>query len=130
VKAAAYTRVSTDDQAQRGLSLGEQRQQIAERIAEAGWDEFAVYEDRGYSGARADRPGLVRLLADREQYDILVVWALDRLGRDMTLLATTVGKLRDAGVRLEVLSGGSSSTAPKVSSTSTSARRSRSTSGR
>jgi site-specific DNA recombinase len=106
VKAAAYVRVSTDDQAQRGLSLGEQRQQIAERIAEAGWQEFAVYEDRGYSGARADRPGLLRLLADRERYDVLVVWALDRLGRDMTLLATTVGKLRDAGVRLEVLSGG------------------------
>ena len=106
MKAAAYVRVSTDDQAQRGLSLGEQRQQIAEHIAEAGWQEFAVYEDRGYSGARADRPGLVRLLADREHYDVLVVWALDRLGRDMTLLATTVGKLRDSGVRLEVLSGG------------------------
>jgi site-specific DNA recombinase len=106
VKAAAYVRVSTDEQAQRGLSLAEQRQQISEYIAEAGWQEFAVYEDRGYSGARADRPGLVRLLADREDYDVLVVWALDRLGRDLTLLATTVGKLRDAGVRLEVLTGG------------------------
>jgi site-specific DNA recombinase len=106
VKAAAYVRVSTDEQAQRGLSLAEQREQISEHITKAGWQEFAVYEDRGYSGARADRPGLVRLLADREDYDVLVVWALDRLGRDLTLLATTVGKLRDAGVRLEVLSGG------------------------
>ena len=47
----------------------------------------------------------MQLLADREQFDVLVLWALDRLGRDLTLLATTVGKLRDSGVRIESLTG-------------------------
>jgi len=87
------------------LSLDEQRSQIIEHAESQGWEMVQVYEDRGFSGARADRPGLIELLADREDYDVLVLWALDRLGRDLTLLATTVGKLRQAGVQIESLTG-------------------------
>ncbi len=105
MRAAGYVRVSTDDQAERGLSLGEQRRQISDYIGVQGWEPLEIYEDKGYSGARADRPGLVRLLAERANFDVLVLWSLDRLGRDLTLLATTVGKLREAGVQIESLNG-------------------------
>lgn len=77
----AYLRVSTEDQAESGLGLAAQeaacRRWAGERPVE-------VYTDAGVSGgaAPADRPALVRLLADVGKGDVLLVAKRDRLARD------------------------------------------------
>jgi DNA invertase Pin-like site-specific DNA recombinase len=79
-RAAIYTRVSTDSQTIE-IQLRELRQ-VAER---RGWEVVEVYNDAGISGAkgRADRPGLDLLLKDasRRKFDVVMAWAIDRLGR-------------------------------------------------
>jgi DNA invertase Pin-like site-specific DNA recombinase len=57
------------------------------------------------SGAKADRPVLDALLADLRQGDVLVIWKLDRLGRDLRHLVNTVHDLTARGVGLKVLTG-------------------------
>lgn len=51
-----------------------------------------LYEDRA-SGKRDDRPGLAAYLKALRQGDVLVVWKLDRLGRDLPHLVNVVHEL-------------------------------------
>ena len=75
--------------------------QIAER---RGWDVVETYSDEGISGAkrRAQRPGLDAMLKDasRRKFDILMVWAIDRLGRSLIDLLGTIEHLEKVGVDL------------------------------
>jgi DNA invertase Pin-like site-specific DNA recombinase len=52
------------------------------------------------SGARDDRPGLAALMDYVRAGDTVVVWKLDRLGRDMLHILQTVKALTELGVRL------------------------------
>ena len=52
------------------------------------------------SGARDDRPGLAELLAYVREGDTVVVWKLDRLGRNIQHILQTVKALTDRGVKL------------------------------
>jgi DNA invertase Pin-like site-specific DNA recombinase len=52
------------------------------------------------SGKSMDRPGLIELLAYARKGDTLAVVRLDRLGRSLAELLTTVEKLRAQGVAL------------------------------
>jgi DNA invertase Pin-like site-specific DNA recombinase len=70
----------------------------------AGVDLQHLYEDLG-SGRRDDRSGLVACLKALRAGDSLVVWKLDRLGRDLRHLVNTVHDLTARGVGLTVLSG-------------------------
>ena len=64
------------------------------------------------SGARDDRPGLAELLAYVRDGDTVVVWKLDRLGRNLAHILATVKDLTDRGVTLvSVTDGIDSSTA-------------------
>ena len=63
-----------------------------------------IYEDRA-SGAKDDRPGLEACLRALRDGDVLVVWKLDRLGRNLAHLVATVQDLSDRGVGLRVLAG-------------------------
>jgi DNA invertase Pin-like site-specific DNA recombinase len=64
------------------------------------------------SGARDDRPGLAELLAYVRDGDTVVVWKLDRLGRNLAHILATVKHLTDRGVTLvSVTDGIDSSTA-------------------
>ena len=86
-----YARVSTDDQ---NLDL----QRDALRAAGC----VKIYEDTA-SGAKAARPGLTEALEHARQGDTLVVWRLDRLGRNMRDLITLSEQLATQGVQLESL---------------------------
>ena len=57
------------------------------------------------SGRREDRPGLVACLKALRPGDVLVVWKLDRLGRDLRHLINTVHDLTSQGIGLTVLAG-------------------------
>jgi DNA invertase Pin-like site-specific DNA recombinase len=65
------------------------------------------------SGARDDRPGLAELMAYVREGDTVVVWKLDRLGRNTLHILETVKALTDRGVSLlSITDGIDSSTAP------------------
>jgi DNA invertase Pin-like site-specific DNA recombinase len=67
-------------------------------------DASHIYEDAA-SGKRDDRPGLAACLKALREGDTLVVWKLDRLGRDLRHLVNTVHDLTARGVGFKVLSG-------------------------
>ncbi len=74
---------------------------IAER---RGWQVTEVYTDHGISGAkgRGQRPGLDKLLQDatRHKFDVVMAWAIDRLGRSLIDLLGTIQHLEACGVDL------------------------------
>jgi len=82
---AIYTRVSTDNQAEKEFSSCEaQEQKIRSFIAsQNNWQVFKIYNDAGFSGATLERPALKQLLADlkKEKIDIVFVYKIDRLTR-------------------------------------------------
>lgn len=78
---AAYVRVSTQEQAQEGYSIGEQTERLTKYCEAKGWVLKKVYTDGGYSGAKLDRPAIQQLIADCNQYDMILVYKLDRLSR-------------------------------------------------
>lgn len=73
-------------------------------LAVAGVTPEHVYKDEA-SGKRDDRPGLEACLKALREGDTLYVWKLDRLGRDLKHLVTTVRGLSERGVGLSVLTG-------------------------
>ncbi|RAU37938.1 recombinase family protein [Enterobacter sp. ECC-175] len=70
----------------------------------AGVDAAHLYKDRA-SGKREDRPGLIACLKALRPDDTLIVWKLDRLGRDLRHLINTVHDLTSRGIGLRVLTG-------------------------
>jgi DNA invertase Pin-like site-specific DNA recombinase len=73
-------------------------------LAAAGVAPEHLYQDEA-SGKRDDRPGLEACMKALRQGDTLYIWKLDRLGRDLKHLVTTVRGLSDRGVGLSVLTG-------------------------
>jgi DNA invertase Pin-like site-specific DNA recombinase len=78
-RAALYMRVSTIDQ-----HPETQLHDLRGLAAQRGYDIVQDYTDT-ISGAKAKRPGLDRLLADarRGKFDVVMVWAFDRLARSV-----------------------------------------------
>src|SRR6478672_2973806 len=81
-----YARVSTDDQTL-ALQLDALKQAGCTRI----------HRDVA-SGAKADRPGLTRVLEELRTGDTLVVWRLDRLGRTLKQLIELVTTFEERGI--------------------------------
>jgi DNA invertase Pin-like site-specific DNA recombinase len=92
-----YMRVSKADGSQ---VLDLQR----DALLAAGVQPQQLYEDLA-SGRRDDRPGLAACLKALRPGDVLVVWQLDRLGRDLRHLINTVHDLTTQGIGLQVLTG-------------------------
>jgi DNA invertase Pin-like site-specific DNA recombinase len=81
----AYTRVSTDEQANSGLGLAAQRAAIENDAARRGLPIVAWHEDAGVSAKTLNRPGLAAAIDDvaRGVGSVLVVAKLDRLSRSV-----------------------------------------------
>lgn len=92
-----YMRVSKADGSQ---VLDMQR----DALLAAGIDTDQVYEDMA-SGSLDARPGLAACLKALRDGDTLVVWKLDRLGRNLRHLINTVHDLSGRGVGFKVLTG-------------------------
>jgi DNA invertase Pin-like site-specific DNA recombinase len=92
-----YLRVSKADGSQ---TVALQR----DALLAAGVDPAQIYEDQA-SGQLEARPGLAALLKALRAGDTLVVWKLDRLGRDLRHLVNTVHDLTQRGVGFKVLTG-------------------------
>lgn len=83
-----YVRVSTDEQAQEGFSIGAQRERITDFARSQGWVIAEWYIEEGRSAKDMDRPELARLRADLRPGEIVVVYRLDRLTRSVLDLHT------------------------------------------
>ncbi len=88
-KRVGYVRVSRASQ-----SLDQQQDALVAAGASV------IYGDHGVSGSVRDRDGLDGALADLQHSDVLVVVALDRLGRDLGDLVRIVETLKERGVQL------------------------------
>src|SRR5262249_49428862 len=98
-RAALYVRVSTDAQ-----TVENQIRELRQVAGRRGWDVVEVYNDARISGAkgRNGRPGLDSMLKDasRRKFDIVMAWAIDRLGRSLSDLLDTIRHLEACGVDL------------------------------
>lgn len=83
VMAAAYIRVSTDEQADHGISIPAQKSRLIAYCQAQGWELYHFFIDDGYSGKDLDRPAVKRLLGEaaEKKFDAVVVLKLDRLSR-------------------------------------------------
>jgi site-specific DNA recombinase len=102
--AIAYIRVSTIGQVENGDGLGAQRDRISAWCQYQGIALAEVHEDAGISGASTDnRPGLraaLRAVLALGDQGVLVVYRLDRLGRNSGDVQDALAVLLDAGVRV------------------------------
>jgi DNA invertase Pin-like site-specific DNA recombinase len=98
-RAALYLRVSTD-----GQTTENQRLALEAVAAQRGWTVVATYNDNGIAGAigRDKRPGLDAILKDatRGRFNVVMAWAIDRLGRSLADLIDTLRALEAANVDL------------------------------
>jgi DNA invertase Pin-like site-specific DNA recombinase len=90
-RVALYARVSTLNGQNPEMQLGELREYAQRR----GWTVASEYVDIGVSGSKESRPQLNRMLKDAHSrsVDAILVWKLDRLGRSLKHLVTTIGDL-------------------------------------
>jgi putative DNA-invertase from lambdoid prophage Rac len=95
MKVAIYIRVSTADQ-----NNELQRRELQEYAERHGWGIPQIYEDT-VSGAKANRPGLDRLMADASgrKIDTVLCWKLDRFGRSLLDCLANLRELDTHGVR-------------------------------
>lgn len=80
-RAALYIRVSTQEQAQEGYSIGEQRERLVVYCKAHDWLVADIYVDGGYSGANLNRPAMQKLMTETSKFDVVLVYKLDRLSR-------------------------------------------------
>lgn len=80
---AAYIRVSTDEQAEHGISLDAQKTRLISYCKSQGWDICKFYHDDGYSGKNLERPHMQQLIQDciNKKIQVVAVLKLDRLSR-------------------------------------------------
>ena len=96
-RTALYVRVSTKEQ-----TTANQERELRRWAERLGLKVVAVYADT-MSGARSDRAELAKLLtaAHRREFDVLLVWALDRVSREgIGRMVGYIEQLRAAGIRV------------------------------
>ena len=98
-RAVLYLRVSTVDQ-----TTANQERELREIAGRTGCEIVKIYRDHGISGAkgREKRPALDALLRDatKRQFDVVMAWSVDRLGRSLQDLIGFLSELHALGIDL------------------------------
>ena len=98
-RAVLYLRVSTVDQ-----TTANQERELREIARRSGLEIVKVYKDHGISGAkgRDKRPGFDALCRDatKRQFDVVMAWSVDRLGRSLQDLIGFLSELHALGIDL------------------------------
>jgi len=109
LRAVGYVRVSTQGQAEKGMSLAHQRDRVHEYAKQRGLELVRVAEEAASGGVRdgeefswEHRPVLLALIdaAARREFDVLLVAKLDRLSRDYATLTVLERRLQRHGVEV------------------------------
>lgn len=100
IRAIAYTRVSTLEQANEGISLAAQQKRLAAHCVAKGWELVQVITDAGASAKNLNRDGAREILelVRRRACDVVVVVKLDRMFRNATDALVTTNEFRRYGV--------------------------------
>jgi DNA invertase Pin-like site-specific DNA recombinase len=110
-RAAIYLRVSTTDQ-----HTSNQEDELRQAAERAGWAVVKVYKDHGISGAkgRDKRPAFDALHRDaaKRQFDVVMAWNVDRLGRSLQDLVGFLSELHALKVDLFLHQQGLDTTTP------------------
>jgi DNA invertase Pin-like site-specific DNA recombinase len=110
-RAVLYLRVSTLDQ-----TTANQERELRQAAERAGWQVIKVYKDHGISGAkgREKRPAFDALhrAATRREFDVVMAWNVDRLGRSLQDLVAFLSELHALKVDLFLHQQGLDTTTP------------------
>lgn len=82
-RVVGYVRVSTDEQAEKGVSLDNQENRIRAHAFAKDWELKRIYRDEGWSGKDLRRPAAREMLeaARVKAFDAIIVYKVDRLTR-------------------------------------------------
>lgn len=102
MRAIGYARVSTDKQADFGVSLEAQTEKVKAMAVVQGAELVDMIVDAGESAKSLNRPGMTRLLAlvDGGSIDVVIVAKLDRLTRSVKDLGELLERFQRRGVSL------------------------------
>jgi site-specific DNA recombinase len=102
MRAIGYVRVSTDKQADKGVSLEAQAEKIKAMAVVQGADLLDIVIDAGESAKSLDRPGMARLqaLVNAGEIQTVIIAKLDRLTRSVKDLAELLERFQKRGVAL------------------------------
>lgn len=110
-RVALYLRVST-----RGQTVENQERELREVADRAGWQIVRIYKDEGISGSkgRNKRPAFDAMLnaAVRREFDMVAAWSVDRLGRSLQDLVSSLSELHAVGCNLFLLKQNIDTTTP------------------
>ena len=101
MRIAAYVRVSTDEQADKGNSIHEQQERLGAYCKAMGWDMPEFFIDDGYSAKNLKRPAITKLLESvrTQQFDVVLATKLDRMCRNLLDLLQLVEGFEQSGCR-------------------------------
>ncbi len=94
--AGIYIRVSTEDQAREGFSLGEQEEKLRQLCMYKEFKIYKIYQDAGISAKDMEhRPGFIQMMEDMKQGKInyIVAYKLDRVTRSIRDLEQLIAEL-------------------------------------
>jgi hypothetical protein len=96
MRAVLYGRVSTSNSQNPEMQVRDFKEYVGHR----GWKIAGQYIDEGFSGAKARRPELDRLMADahRRKFDVVVVWKFDRFARSVSHLLRALETFNALGI--------------------------------
>lgn len=105
---AIYVRVSTQEQ-----DLSRQWDDLISYVGNSGGEFVKKYEDK-LTGSNTKRPGLQEMLLDarKRKFDIVLVWSIDRLGRNVKDLVLTLDDFKNRGIGLISYTQGIDTTGP------------------
>ena len=99
MKVAIYTRVSTQMQAENGVSLDAQKNELVEYCNKNNYD-YDIFEDAGISGKNiTKRKELQKLLNNIKNYDIVLCYKLSRISRSVKDMANMLDKFQKNNIR-------------------------------
>lgn len=105
-RAIIYTRVSTDDQAERGYSLRDQEARLLEHCRRQGIEVAAHFQD-DHSAKTFERPEFKKLLeyakAEKGSLDLLLVLKWDRFSRNVAASYAMLERLRTLGLTVDAV---------------------------
>src|SRR5438128_401451 len=100
MKAVTYSRVSTEDQAERGYSLEAQEKDCRQFALNNSYEVDKAFIERGESAKTQNRTELIKMLdylcKNKAKIQAIIVWKIDRLTRstaDYHALIATFSKL-------------------------------------
>ena len=110
--AGIYIRVSTEDQAREGFSLGEQEERLREFCKFKRYEIFKVYKDAGISAKSDKRPAYQEMLEDikSKNINVIVAFKLDRLTRSVYDIEKLMKIVNDLDCDIDCLSDESNTT--------------------